>query len=52
MKSDHISTHMSYANAYATVGTHEELMDAVKKRHGELVWASSMWITDTGKSER
>ncbi|MEK7407038.1 MAG: hypothetical protein AAB225_18350 [Acidobacteriota bacterium] len=31
--SDHVSTHMSYCNVYATAATREALMDAFKKRH-------------------
>ena len=31
--SDHVSTHMSYANIYAVDGTREALMEGVKKRH-------------------
>ncbi len=31
--SDHISTHMSYANVYATEPTRQGLLEAMKKRH-------------------
>jgi hypothetical protein len=31
--SDHISTHMSYANVYATAVSREAMLDAFKKRH-------------------
>ncbi len=31
--SDHISTHMSYANLYVTAVTREAVLDALKKRH-------------------